>query len=50
MASLEYRLKGSLKGTSGGIPYVFSYVVDGFIKVITETIRKWFHFPSTASI
>jgi hypothetical protein len=50
MASLEHRLKGNLEGTLGGIFYVFSYVFYGSIKVITEAIRKWFHFLSTASV
>ena len=50
MASLEYRLEGSLDGTLGRISYVFSYVFYGSIKAITEAIYKWFHFPSTASI
>ena len=50
MTSLEHRLESSLDGTSGEISYVFSYVFYGSIKAITETIRKWFHFLSTASI
>ena len=50
MASLEHRLEGSLEGTLGGIPYVFFYVFYGSIKAITEAIRKWFHFLSTASV
>ena len=48
--SLEHRLESSLDGTSGGISYVFSYVFHGSIEAITEAIRKWFHFPSTASV
>ena len=32
------------------ISYVFSYVFYGSIKAITEAIRKWFYFPSTASV
>ena len=50
MASFEYRLEGSLDGTSGRISYVFSYVFYSSIKAIMEAIRKWFHFPSTASV
>ena len=48
--SLEHRSEGSLDGTSGEISYVFSYVFYGSIEAITEAIRKWFHFPSTASV
>ena len=50
MASLEHRLESSLDGTLGEISYVFSYIFYGSIKAITEAIRKWFYFPSTASI
>jgi hypothetical protein len=50
MTSLEHRLESSLDGTSGEISYVFSYVFYGSIKAITEAIRKWFYFPSTASL
>ena len=50
MAGLEHHLEGNPEGTSGGISYVFSYVFYGSIKAITEAIRKWFHFLSTASI
>ena len=61
MASLEYRLEGSLEGTLrdslctsfvfyGYISYVFSFVLYGFIEVITETVYKWFHFLSIASV
>ena len=50
MTSLKYRLESSLDGTSGGISYIFSFVFYGSIKVITEAIYKWFHFPSTASV
>jgi hypothetical protein len=50
MTSLEHYLEGSLDGTLGEISYVFSYVFYGSIKTITEAIRKWFHFPSTASV
>ena len=48
--SLEYRLESSLDGTLGGISYVFFYIFYGSIKAITEAIRKWFHFLSTASV
>ena len=44
MASLEYRLEGSLDGTLGGISYVFSYMFYGSIKIITKAIYKWFYF------
>ena len=50
ITSLEHRLEGSLDGTSGEISYIFSYVFYGSIKTITKAIRKWFHFPSTASV
>ena len=50
MASLEYHLEGSLDGTLGRISYIFSYVLYSSIKAITEAIRKWFHFLSTASV
>ena len=48
--SLEHRLESSLDGTSGEISYIFSYVFYSSIKAITEAIRKWFHFLSTASV
>jgi hypothetical protein len=40
ITSLEYRLEGSLDGTSGEISYIFSYVFYGSIKTITEAIYK----------
>ena len=48
--SLEHRLESSLDGTLGEISYIFSYVFYGSIEAITEAIRKWFHFLSTASV
>ena len=48
--SLEHHLESSLDGTSGGISYVFFYIFYGSIEAITEAIRKWFHFLSTASV
>ena len=50
MASLEHHLEGNLEGTLGEISYVFPYVFYSSIKAITETIYKWFHFLSTASV
>ena len=50
MDSLEYYLEGSTKGTLGGISYIFSYVFYSSIKAITETVYKWSHFLSTASV
>ena len=50
VTSLEHRSEGSLDGTLGEISYVFSYVFYGSIEAITEAIRKWFHFPSTANV
>ena len=49
-ASLEYYLESSLDGTSEEISYVFSFVFYGSIEAITETVNKWFHFSSTASV
>jgi len=43
-------LEGSPEGTLGGVSYVFSFVFYGSIKAITETIHKWLHFLSTASV
>ena len=40
MASLEYYLEGSPKGTLGGISYIFSYIFYGSIKAIMEAIHK----------
>ena len=40
MASLEYRLEGSLDSTLGRIYYIFSYMFYGSIKAITEAIYK----------
>ena len=50
MISLEHYLKSSLDGTLGEISYVFPYFFYGSIEAITEAIRKWFYFPSTASV
>ena len=50
MASLEHRLESSLDGTLGEISYIFSYVFYSSIKAVIEAIRKWFYFPSTASV
>ena len=49
-ASLEYHLESNPEGTLGGISYVFSFVFYGSIEALTETVYKWFHFSSTASI
>ena len=50
VTSLEHCSEGSLDGTLGEISYIFSYIFYSSIKAITEAIRKWFHFPSPASI
>ena len=50
MARLEHRLESSLDSTLGEISYISSYFSYGSIKAITEAIRKWFYFLSTASI
>ena len=49
-ASLEHHLESNLEGTSGGVSYVFSFVFCGSIEAITETVHRWFHFLSTASV